>query len=127
MEAGLEKEGIELMRGSFFSGVNDAWLVGGPNMKGSLPAIRALLKAHRVQQLKETAAVEAKKQLAEDLEKLQSAANKPDQERQVIRSTVKTIFAEMDDPSEILERAWQTVHDMLSQFKANQDAEAGCS
>ena len=127
MEAGLEKEGIELMRGSFFSGVNDAWLVGGPNMKGSLPPIRAL-KAHRVQQQKETAAVEAKTQLAEDLEKLQqSAANKPDQERQVIRSTVKTIFAEMDDPSEILERAWQTVHDMRSQFKANQDAEAGCS
>ena len=40
------RRGFELMRGSFFSGVNDAWLVGGPNMKGSLPAIRAL-KAHR--------------------------------------------------------------------------------
>ena len=95
-------------------------------MKGSLPAIRAL-KAHRVQQQKETAAVETQRQLAEDMEKLQSAANKPEQERQVIKSTVKTVSAEMDDPSEILERAWQTVRDMLSQFKAKQDAEAGCS
>ena len=126
MDPGLDKESVEFMRGSFYSGVNDTWLGGGPNSKGPLPAARAL-KANRAQQEKMRAAAAAKMQLSEDLQKRESASNRPDQERQVIFSIVRARLAEMDDPSEILESAWQKVHNMLSQMRESNDVEASCS